>query len=193
MQRGWATIRGMGAGGWIAAGLLAVAFAASIAPQAGCSDTPRAHIFVARVYDPVHHCVSVTEGIDVVAGAGPDGPACPPICIVDSTGDIGISGMCPPYPYGDTIEGLDGGPLDPTCTLALAAYDCNVTCDADAGPDGGPPITDAAACLSPESPDAAMPEAGEASAPPTDSGSIPPEAGPAGDGGDAGVKDASRG
>ena len=187
----WSRIRRTGAGGWSAIGLLAAALAATVLPQAGCSDTPRAHIFVARVFDPVHDCVSVTEGIDVVSGAAPDGPACPPICIIDSQGDLGISGMCPPYPYGDAIEGVDGGPLDPTCQRALAAYNCNVTCDADAGPDGGLPITDAAACMTSTTPDATPSEAGDAGAP-VDSGAPPADSGAA-DASDAGAKDASKG
>jgi hypothetical protein len=139
--------------GWL---LVVGAASLGVVALAPACDDPRSHLFVARVYSAQQNCVSGTEAIDVVQGENPDGPACAPICIIDSFGDIGISGMCPPYPYGDTIEGPDGG-FDDACTHALADYNCNVTCDASTGPDGGLPITDAEPCLQAlEHPDAAL-------------------------------------
>ena len=111
---------------------------------ASCSDEARAHGFVARQYVATQNCVDPSTIIDVVVGAGPDGPACPPVCIKDTSGDVFVSGMCPPYPQFDTIESLDGG-FDPTCAHALGVYNCNYTCD-DAGGDASPPVADAA-CL----------------------------------------------
>jgi hypothetical protein len=125
--------------------LVAAASLGAVALAPACDD-PRSHIFVARVYNAQQNCVSGTEGIDIVQGDNPNGPACAPICIIDSFGDVGISGMCPPYPYGDVIEGLDGG-FDDACTHALADYNCNVTCDAGDLPDGALPVTDAEPCL----------------------------------------------
>jgi hypothetical protein len=128
----------------VALGVLASLAGVAFAPA--CDDA-RSHIFIGRVYDPLHGCVSPSSAIDVVDGPGPNAGPCPVVCIIDQAGDVAISGMCPPYPGEDTIEGLDGG-LDPTCTLAMAIYTCNVTCGADAGPDGGGlPITDAASCF----------------------------------------------
>ncbi len=144
--------------------VLFAAGACAVTIAAACDDQARSHIFIARVFDTVHGCVTPSQGIDVVDGPGPNGAACPPVCVLDPAGDIAITGMCPPYPAEDMIEGLDGG-FDPTCTLALAAYNCNVTCGADAGPDGGLPLTDAASCLNPNDagvPDTARPDAADA-------------------------------
>jgi hypothetical protein len=155
--------------GWLP--LVAAAALGAVALAPACDD-PRSHIFVARVYDAQQNCVSGTEGIDVVEGDNPTGPACAPICIIDSFGDVGISGMCPPYPYGDIIEGLDGG-LDDACTHALADYNCNVTCDAGDSPDGALPVTDAEPCLQAiEHPDAGLvaDAAPESAAPAADTG-----------------------
>jgi hypothetical protein len=129
----------------LALGVLSSLGAIAFAPAC---DEPRSHIFIGRVYDPLHGCVDPSEAIDVVDGTGPDPGPCPVVCIIDQEGDVAITGMCPPYPGEDTVEqqGVDGG-LDSVCTLAMAIYNCNVTCDADAGPDGGLPITDAASCL----------------------------------------------
>jgi hypothetical protein len=121
-----------------------------------CDDQPVSHIYIARVYDSVHQCVTLSQAIDVVDGPGPDGPSCAPVCINDEMGDIAISQMCPPYPGELTIEGIDGGPLDPTCRIALDLYNCNITCDADAGPDGGLPDFDAAGCIATANAEAGM-------------------------------------
>jgi hypothetical protein len=134
-----------------------------------CDDQARSHIFVAREYLPIQGCVTLSEGIDVVDGPGPSGPACPPVCILDTTGDVFVSGMCPPYPYLDIIEAPDGGPdgspmvaLGPLCAAALAVYNCNITCG-DAGIDAGIIPMDAAACIAHAEEDGSRPtsEAGD--------------------------------
>jgi hypothetical protein len=129
--------------GVLALGVMACLGAVAFAPAC---DEARSHIFIGRVYDPLHGCVDPSQGIDVVDGPGPNAGTCAPVCVVDPAGDVAITGMCPPYPAEDTVEGLDGG-LDSVCTLAMAIYNCNITCGADAGPDGGLPLTDASSCM----------------------------------------------
>jgi hypothetical protein len=138
-------------GGRVTLGLAMLALAAS-----SCTSV-RSHIFIARPFESARDCVDPSEGIDVVDGPQPAG-GCNPVCVlVAGDGGTGyyVSGMCPPYPLGDTVQTPDAG-LDPTCTAALAAYLRNDTCN----PDGG---------------STNPPEAGPADSGPTEAGDAPTE------------------
>ncbi len=114
--------------------LLAMAAAGLVVGAVGACNNTASHIFIARQYDPKNQCVEPSEGIDVVDGPAPT-VGCTAACLTNPNGDVYVSGMCPPYPFGDTVVGGDAGDAGP-CAPALAAYGANTTCDAgisDAG------------------------------------------------------------